>query len=105
MKAINYCKVGVLTAFLAGRYDGTGGLLGGVHALSQETKLSTIFCTDKSAPPIFHTSITSLTTLYEYLVPVDDTLTEVDVTRSQVSIFKFGPTPTITDMTHSLGRI
>lgn len=69
----------VLLAFLG---SGPGST---VHALSQETQLTTIFCTDDSSPPIFDTSITSLTTLYEYLVPVDSTPTELDVTRSQVS--------------------
>ena len=40
-----------------------------MRGLSQESRLSSYFCSDNGPPDFFQTSITSLNSLYEYLAP------------------------------------
>ena len=60
-------------------------LLGLVTGLGQESRLTAQFCSTSSPPEFFQTSITTLTSLYDYVVPKDSDSQDGDVEQHKVN--------------------
>lgn len=51
-------------------------------ALEQESRLASLFCVYKQPPDFFQSSVTSLESLYHYLVPKSNDDVEIDMETS-----------------------